>query len=654
MLRARAPSAELEAYRDLANELRLLVDSSPYCIHRIDAEGKVSSMNQAGLDMLGLQSEADVIGVPYLSAVGDADSARITDLMRRAFEGESSEFQFVGADGTHYKSCFVPLREVGGQVVELMGLSQDVTELENTIKELRQSELLNAQILQAVPCGVCHVSATGDILSANERALETLGMTKEALEASEVPDFEPKTVWEDGSPCPAEDYPVSRALVTGESQPPVVIGTQRPDGKLSWALYSALPLKDDTSGDVTGAVVTFVDITERKAREEERLLFEEGLLRAQKLESLGVLASGIAHDFNNLLVGVLGHSGLARRALSREEPAQKSIAQIEEAARRASELTRQMLAYAGEGRLELETIDLSKGIAKMRDFLAVSLPKGVAASYDLANELPAIEADRSQIEQVVMNLISNAAEAISGPGRVTVTTGRTRVTDESPAHDFENNAIAAGDYVHFAVRDDGQGIPQDTIPRIFDPFFSTKLSGRGLGLSAVLGIVRRHRGAIIIESELGVGTVFRALFPVHDAPASDVAAPREANRSPASGAHVLIIDDQAQVLDVAGKCLRSAGYRVTTAPDGTAGLERFTAQPDIYDVVLLDFAMPGLSGADVLAELRKIRPDLKVVLSSGYTRDHDATIFTDPGLSAVLQKPYSPEELIAVVDQALR
>lgn len=517
-------------------------------------------------------------------------------------------------------------------------------------EQLDSERELNARIIEALPGGLVHVRTDGQILRANDQALAFLGLSYDRLTEAYVADFEPQTLWEDGTPCPVADYPVTRALVTGETQPPATIGVRRPDGTTSWGLFSAVPVKDPASGATTGAVVTILDITRRKAEEEERRRIEAGMQQAQKLESLGVLAGGIAHDFNNLLVAIIGNAGLAMMELPEDlalHEVRECIAHVDRAARRAAELTRQLVAYSGRGQLQTESLDLGRLVGEMGALLEVSVPKQVSVRYALG-EGGVVEGDGSQLRQVVLNLITNAAEATEGEGRVEVRTGL-RVVPEGELGWLASHRLQGRTYVYLEVEDDGVGMDADTQGRMFDPFFTSKRAGRGLGLAAVLGIVRSHRGGIRVESEPGQGTRVTVLLPRADGPATEEPPPRLASGPMESRDQlVLVVDDEPSVREMAVRALERAGMRVRVATDGLEALAALDALGDEIALVLLDLTMPRLDGVGTLERLRQIAPELPVILSSGY---HEQGIGESTGRAGVsfLPKPWGPTELLDAV-----
>ena len=397
-----------------------------------------------------------------------------------------------------------------------------------------------------------------------------------------------------------------------------------------------------------------LDITERKQGEAQRRKLEAQMQHTQKLESLGVLAGGIAHDFNNILTAILGNIDLARSDLPSSHPSRESLGEAAKASRRAAELCRQMLAYAGKGRFVSEVLDLNQLLRDMVHMIEVSISKSVSLQWNLAASLPPVSADPSQLRQVVMNLLINASEAFSGQkGLITLATGALDCTRADLADQWLHDPLPEGRYIFFEVADTGCGMDQQTLARIFDPFFSTKFTGRGLGLAAVLGIVHAHRGAIKVHSESGRGTTFRVFLPA--ASGSPTLTRDAAETTPgwrASGT-VLLVDDEEGIRVLARRMLERFGFHVLTAANGVEALEVFRANSEKVTVVLLDLTMPQMDGETTLRELLRLRHDVRVVLSSGYDENDVTQRLGGQGMAGFVQKPYTKENLAAVLKQVV-
>ncbi len=389
----------------------------------------------------------------------------------------------------------------------------------------------------------------------------------------------------------------------------------------------------------------------RAQTEEERQKLEAQIQHGQKLESLGVLAGGIAHDFNNLLVGILGNASLALMELPPESPARSIISKIETTAERAAELANQMLAYSGKGKFVVEHLNLNKLVEEMAHLLEISILKKIVLKFSFADNLPYIEGDVTQLRQVIMNLITNASDAIGDKsGVIILSTGVMEVDRAYLAGTYVNEELPEGYYVYVEVSDTGCGMDKETKAKIFDPFFSTKFTGRGLGLAAVLGIMRGHGGAIKVYSEPGRGTTFKVLFPRKELPqkpgeGKPAEKPKAAEKWGGTGT-VLVVDDEETVRSVSKMILEDVGFNVLTAKDGEEGLDIFREHSGEIVAVLLDLTMPHLGGEDAFREMRRIKSDVHVLLSSGYNEQEATDRFAGKGLAGFIQKPYRAQKLI--------
>jgi signal transduction histidine kinase/CheY-like chemotaxis protein len=425
-----------------------------------------------------------------------------------------------------------------------------------------------------------------------------------------------------------------------------------PSGEQCWLAESGTLFEDAVSG---GPVVWGLtrDVTQQVEHKQARQRLQEQLLHVQKLEGLGLLAGGIAHDFNNLLTAILGNASLAALEVGPHGPGTRSLEALMVAARRATDLTRQLLAYSGRGHFQIEPVDLNVQVRELLTLLEASISKKVVLRTDLEEGLPSVRADRSQIDQVLMNLVLNGAEALKGEsGTVMVRTGQQLLH----ARDLEGGGAFVGarpgPAVFLEVSDTGEGMSSETLARIFDPFFSTKRSGRGLGLAAVQGIVRGHDGLIRVYSEVGRGTTFKLFLPVAEGAVVRPAAPSPTS-TPVAAATVLLVDDEDAVREIARAALEFGGYRVVEARDGVEGVETFRALADEIGLVLLDLTMPRMSGEEACAEIRRLRPDVPVVLSSGYNEVEATRRLVGRQSTLFIQKPYTVEELLRVVAGAI-
>ncbi len=395
-------------------------------------------------------------------------------------------------------------------------------------------------------------------------------------------------------------------------------------------------------------------IAERRRADQQLKDKDIQMLHVQKLESLGVLAGGIAHDFNNLLLAILGNSDLAMMDTLPESPARENITEIKKAALQASELTGQMLAYSGKGQFVVKPINLSRLVEEMFQILKMSISKKAVLKFNLGEALPSVEADASQIKQVILNLVINASEALEDKsGTISITTETIQVDDglQTP---YPGENLTAGQYVMLEVADTGCGMTPWTQAKIFDPFFSTKFTGRGLGLAAVLGIIRGHNGTIKITSDTDKGTTMQILLPaVEVEAAAPTTVEAEAPANWQGSGTVLLADDEETVRATAKTMLERLGMKVILACNGCEAIEIFTERSDEIDCVLLDLTMPGMNGEQAFGELRRIRNDITIIMSSGYNEQDVTQRFVGRDIAGFIQKPYVLATLATELQRAL-
>jgi signal transduction histidine kinase/DNA-binding response OmpR family regulator len=576
-----------------------------------------------------------------------------------------------------------PVRDAHGDVIGGIAVTVDITErqqAEAALRELNEmleqrvaerTELLRQKesqasalaaelqtVMETVPAiaFVAHDPQCRQ-MTYNRMAREVLRLPEGANPSKSAPESERITnfrIKRDGVELATKELPMRIAAATGREIHDAELSFEFDDGTHRDILGNASPLLDE-SGRIRGAVGAFIDITDRKRAESEKLEMERRLRHAQKLESIGVLASGLAHDFNNILVGIMGHAEMLKRSLPAADRAQVDLDVIKQSVQRAADLTRQMLAYSGKGKIIVEPVHISRVVEDAEQMLEVAVSKKAGVTYDLATMLPLINADASQICQVVMNLVINASEALGEQGGViAVSTGVIDCDAKELAVMFQGHHQREGRYVYLQVADTGCGMDQETLAKIFDPFFTTKFTGRGLGLAAVYGIVQNHEGAIQVSSETGTGATFRVLFPA-GGPALPI--PRTAvTEQPATwhgSGKVLVVDDEEIARTVAQRLIDQIGFTVVTAKDGDEAIRIFHEQRDEIVCVVLDLTMPKMSGEQTFRELRKIDPGVSVVLSSGYSEEGATERFSGLGLAGFIQKPYQFDGLVAVLQAAV-
>lgn len=494
--------------------------------------------------------------------------------------------------------------------------------------------------LDAAPMPMLLIDQSGAITRANPAAAKLIGAPPEELAGTPVEGLVPEGA-RGRHPTWRADYlkaPASRAMGSGRD-----LSLARRDGRLVAVEIGLAPIHID---EATYILCSIIDLTERRRAEDERLELTRKA-EAERLQSLELMAGGIAHDFNNLLVGVLGNASLLTELLEGDADLTETAEDIEEAAQQAAVLARQMLAFAGGARADTQHTDLRDIVMDFMPLARSLVPRTVELSVPDTAKACSVLVDTKQIRQVLTNLVTNAAAAIDGPGRITVTVSRERVPDTPLVGTRTFGDRFSGAASVLEVSDDGPGIPESSIPRLFDPFYTTKKSGTGIGLAAVLGIAKSHGGFVRVRSVVGEGTAFSLVLPV------DATADHDTGDVPAEAAQVpliLVIDDESTVTRFVSRALRASPSEIQALNDPQEGLQLFREHRDRVALVLLDNDMPHMDGHQVLRALRGEAPELPVVLMSG------RTVEVPEGLSAHttrLVKPFTVQELRATVEQAL-
>jgi two-component system cell cycle sensor histidine kinase/response regulator CckA len=640
---------------------RLLVESAvDYAIFHLSLDGTIESWNPGAIRIFGFEPgeiigqhgsllftpEDNLAGVPEEEARSAAKSGRAED-SRWHLRKDGSRFWANGV--------MLGLRDDDGVLIGLAKIIRDDTERKRAEEQLQYQQNLADAITSNAAEGILLVDNEGRVTFINRTAQTMLGWTQEELAGQPLHDRLHCYDREESAHA-SHHCPHLEVLRTGETLRSVEDSFFDKNGERVPVSCSVAPIRSDAV--IAGAVMVIRDLTQQRMAEATQRENEQALQQAQKLESIGVLAGGIAHDFNNLLTGIMGNAGLARRAVTagRTEQAATLLRDVLSASERAADLTRQLLAYAGKGRFVILPVDLAKLVSEVSTLIRASISKKITLVIDVPEDCPLVEADRAQLQQLVMNLVINGGEAIGDePGTLTVRVRTEHFTERRERPRAEGFPIVTGDYVRIDVTDTGAGMDEETRTRIFEPFFTTKFLGRGLGLSAALGIVRGHRGAISVRSEPGQGTTFTVLLPVQREPrrTDRVSGHTLVDRDIQGSGTILVADDEEGVRSLVANVLQEAGYTVELAADGAQAVERLRQLGDSVRLVLLDLTMPILSGAETATELRRIQPEIPIIAMSGYGDIEVMQQFSDAGVSDYLPKPFTPDQLAAKVRDAL-
>ncbi len=647
--------------RDERFLLRKLIDAVPDPIFCKDREGRYLLRNAADLKMFDSPENEATLGKNVFELAGlrahadlyYADDMAVIRTGKAIVNREEPYENPRGEKGWFLTSKF-PLHDEKGTTIGLVGIARDVTDVRRATEELRAAQLRLIDHVENSPLAVIEWGPDFRVSRWAGQAESLFGWKAEEVVGKHFGDW--PFVYPDDAARVSE---VVDRLIKGTEHRNV--SQNRNLTKLGRILHCSWQnsVLHDAAGRTVSILSLVQDVTDRVLAEQlgkkaasEKQLLERKLQESQKLESLGVLAGGIAHDFNNLLTGVLGNASLARMDLPADSPVQPYLEQIEAAAARAADLCKQMLAYSGKGRFVVNRLDLNALIEDTTRLLQVSISKRAVMKFHLATALPVVMGDATQLRQVIMNLVINASEAIAEKsGFIAITTGLTRADRAYLSGAYFARDLPEGDYVSLEVSDNGGGMPGEVLEKIFDPFFTTKFTGRGLGLAAVLGIVRGHKGALKVFSEQSWGTTFKILLPCAEGVAEDVVAVAPGLADWKGSGTVLVVDDEETVRVTTARMLEACGFTTKLADNGRTAVDEFSVDPDSFTLVVLDLTMPHMDGDEAYRHIRELRPNARVLLMSGFNEQEAIARFAGEGLAGFIQKPFAFSDLRAKLQE---
>ena len=630
---------------------RAMTQRLPAVIWTTDGQLCFTSIEGAGLHALGLRP-GQIVGQTVKQFFGKNDPASpAVAAHQKSLQGHTVDYEQTWGDRDQLVHL-EPIRNETGDITGVLGIAMAATAKLDAESRMLAREAYDRALLQAIPDLITVLREDGLHVDYKAPHGAPGDFTPDKVVGHFLTDF--NFCDEDIAKILAA---IRRAIETGDVQQHEHSFEHR--GVTTWWDARIARLDDHH------VVCVSRNITERRHADEQRQKIEEQMRSAQQLESLGVLAGGIAHDFNNLLVGVLGNAEMALKELPPDHAAAGLVDEIRQAAVRAADLTNLMLAYAGRGKFQTSLLDLNIVTREVTQLVQAAISKKVALHFELDHSLPAIRGDAAQLRQVIMNMVINAAEAIGErDGDIHLRTGLAKMDAVLSANVLPSGEAAPGSYVFLEVRDNGCGMDPAVRRKIFDPFFTTKFTGRGLGLSASLGILRSHRGAIRVESTPDAGSTFTIFLPpVHAtgaaADAGGIAFQPAVPKPPAGAqtepppARILVVDDEEIVRRVVKRQLERAGFTVLVEQDGRQAVQLLADQPDLIDLVLLDLTMPNMGGEEVLIYLRSVGFKHPVVLMSGYDESEVTAIAHKLGVHAFLRKPFQGEALVSTIRSAL-
>lgn len=636
---------------------RDFTESSPQSIFEMNTSGAITYANKRALDLFGYNHEELLDGgrrVFDLLIPEDRDRA-VSNSMRTV-QGEllgGSEYTVMRKDGSVFPIILhgeVTYRD--GKPTGIRGVVTDLTKVKQAEAALRESEESYRVLAENISDIIWTMDLESRPLFVSASVETVLGYTPEEMQAIQGTGVMDEKGGEAITEALRAALSAHRADPYGaNSVQTVEMKIKRKDGEEIWVETRFTLLKDD-EGNVLGFQGSTNNISARKAAEAEAVILEDRLRQSYKMEAIGTLAGGIAHDFNNLLTGILGYANVLKLESKPGEPVYDAADVIETAGERASQLTKQLLGFARKGKLQDAPVDIHGSVQEVIALLSRTIDKNIVLSQRLRAPEFRIKGDAAQIQQVILNLAVNARDSMPEGGKLEFLTDNVVIGERD---DTRPESVAPGEYLLLSVSDSGEGIPESIQDRIFEPFFTTKETGEGtgMGLATVYGIVENHGGFIELTSEVGEGTRFEIYFPLLVSDAARVPAEPSRRALVRGTESILVVDDEEIVRELAAEMLRTLGYEVEMACDGTEALDKYMAPEAHFDLVLLDMIMPQMGGKDCMRELKKVDPEVRAILSSGYGQDGAVQQVIEEGVQGFVQKPYRIDQLSGAVAAAL-
>jgi len=629
---------------------RIVAEQSLNGIALLDDRLHVLYANPAALAIYGLGSLEEARQLSFLNTLAPESLKQVIERVQNWLEGHPNpprvHYKIIRKDGAKRDlESISSIVNVGGKRCHLNSII-DVTERVQAETALRESEVRYRNLVETSPDGIVVTDLTGTILMVNEQAAVMVG-------AGRPEDLVGRTAFEFMGP---EDRPRALADIERTRISKITRNAEydclRLDGTIFPVEINA-SLVNSAAGQPTGLILVIRNTTERKEAEKVRQKLEAQLHQAQKLEAIGLLAGGIAHDLNNLLTVIISNSETLQTTLADQPLSAELAEQSLNSGQRASDLIRKLTTFARKGQLQKVPVNLHQLIGEVGQMLERTLDKQISVKQDFHAEAATALGDPSQLRSAILNLALNARDAMPHGGKLTFATANVSLDPESCRR--LGDALAPGDYLQISVADTGVGMSEETQTHAFEPFYTTKETGKGtgLGLASVYGCIQSCQGAIQLQSQLGQGTTFTIFLPLAETKAVEIG-PRPAPRSEARGGQILVVDDEELVLKSVSRILKSLGYQVATFHDGATAVQYYRSHPQKIDLVILDMMMPKPNGKEIFLQLKQIDPQVKGLLFTGYSVDRDAREMFAQGLVGVVSKPFSREELAQAVFDAVR
>lgn len=636
--------------RQSEEKYRTILDNIEDGYFEVDLKGTFTFCNDAVCRILGYSS-SEIVGINSRLFMDRKNAKRVAETFNRVFKtgnpAKGFDWEIIKADGSrgHVDASVTLITDEAGNRVGFRGIARDITERKRAEKNLRESEEKYRQLVNHAPAGIYEVDLTeGRLISVNDVMSEYTGYSKDELLNMGALDF-----LTPGSQKQMNE--TTARLMNGEKiYDSVEYKARAKNGREFWMLVNARYFYDK-NGKPKRAMVVAHDITDRKRAQKEKARLESQLRQAQKMEAIGTLAGGIAHDFNNILSVIIGYTELILMSGNVDAEIRQNLKEIFNASKRARDMVKQILAFSRQSKQERKPIQVAHIVKEAIKMLRASLPATISIQQQIEKDPGIIEADPTQIHQVLMNLCTNAAHAMDGQdGAMQISLSNVELNHS--AHEMVPG-LKPGSYLKLSVSDTGHGIAPDTLEKIFDPYFTTKKKGEGtgLGLAVVQGIVKSHKGAVAVESEVGKGSKFHVYLPAINrklATDEEISAPL-----PMGHERILFVDDEQPLAEIAKQMLQRLGYAVSTRTSSIEALELFRADPNRFDLVITDIVMPNMTGEKLAEKIMGIRSDIPVILCTGYSEKITRRDASEMGVQSFLMKPLVMRDLANTVRQAL-
>jgi PAS domain S-box-containing protein len=638
------------ALQQSEEKYRAILDNIEDGYFEVDLKGSFTFFNGALSRLLGYSPSA-MAGMNYRDYMDEANAQKVYQTFNRVYEtgkpAKGIDWEIIKVDGfkSYLNASVTLMTDAAGNPIGFRGIARDMTERKQSEIALRESEAKYRQLLNHAPSGIYEIDlAHGKFVSVNDVMCEYTGYTRYELLSMNALDI----LTEESQKKSVERQ---NRILKGQQVPASVEHKiKAKNGREIWALLNTKFLHD-AEGKPTRVLVVAHDITEQKQAEEEKKKLEHQLQQAQKMEAIGTLAGGIAHDFNNILSVIIGYTELILMNAQVDSEVRQNLKEIFNASKHARDMVKQILAFSRQNKQERKPIQVAHIVKEALKMLRASLPTTISIQQNIEKNIGIIEADPTQIHQVLMNLCTNAAHAIADKDGVLEISLANVELDQYAAAKISD--LRPGHYLKLSIKDTGDGIPPDALSQIFNPYFTTKEKGEGtgLGLAVVQGIIKSLNGAITVDSEVGKGSTFHVYLPNIR---RELVKEEEIQKPlPMGYEHILLVDDEQPLVDIGKQMLERLGYTVDSRTSSIEALKLFEADPNRFDLVITDIVMPNMTGDKLADKIIGIRPDIPIVLCTGYSEKFTRQHASDMGIQAFLMKPLVMQDLADTVRQAL-